>query len=995
MQALIEAQSSGVQVTNEPKRRQCGAPDYVVYKGAAPVGYIETKKIGAELGRIENEKQLKRYRSGLDNLVLTDYLVFWRYRYGERVQEVALAGVENKRIVAHPTAFDSFVEMLADFCAFKGQTIKSANRLAEIMAHKTKIMQGIFLNAVKEHDGENTLRDQWQTFREILIHDLSEEGFADMYAQTIAYGLFAARSHDTTLEDFSRQEAHTLLPDSNPFLQKLFGYIAGVGLDKRVVWIIDELCALFRATDIEAILNEYHQNTGRKIDKRDPYLHFYETFLATYNPRLRERSGVYYTPAPVVNFIVRAVDEILKREFGLPRGLADNSVIEDVNSGDKEARRDSVHRVQILDPATGTGTFIAEVIRNIYETFIGQQGNWSNYVSQHLVPRINGFELMMAPYAMCHLKLELLLQETGYAASDVEHRDRFKVYLTNTLEEPVDDSRTLFASWLSREARAANEIKNNTPIMVVMGNPPYSGESQNKSDYIMQLMQEYKKEPGGKEKLKERNPKWINDDYVKFIRYGQHCIDQKGEGILAYINNHSFLDNPTFRGMRWSLLTSFDRIYIIDLHGNSKKKETAPDGGPDKNVFDIQQGVSINLFIKTGTQPKDALAEVRHYDLYGDRAYKYHFLLHNNLSSIPFKKVPHGAPQYFMVPKDFSLEKKYKRGFSVTELFSLYSVGVVTGRDALYIHKDRKALIKAVEDYYHKIDTRLIKAISYRPFDTRYLYNNIKLIERNRFRVMRHFLRGENVGLIVARGLSEERAPVCFISEHIINCRVWTRPKSQSVEYIASLYLYPEGANTQETLDGDGTRTPNLNNDIVNAIAKKLGLPFVDEKEPGRDSFAPIDLLDYIYAVLHSPSYRRTYREFLKIDFPRVPYPTEATLFWRLVQYGQKLRRVHLLQDPTVEQYSTTFPIDGSNVVEKIRYTDNRVFLNDRQYFDGVPAATWDFYIGGYQPAQKWLKDRKNRALNFDDIAHYQKIIKALVESNRIMGEIEGVEVRW
>ena len=422
----------------------------------------------------------------------------------------------------------------------------------------------------------------------------------------------------------------------------MFQYVAGYDLDSRISWIVDGLADVFRATDVAEIL----KNFGSATHKQDPIIHFYETFLSSYDPALRKARGVWYTPEPVVNFIVRAIDDILKTEFGLLDGLANNSMTTiKVNvPGIKNPIEKQVHRLQFLDHATGTATFLAEFIKQIYSKFKGQEGIWSDYVEKHLIPRLNGFEILMASYAMAHLKLDLLLRETGYVP---KNEQRFRIYLTNSLEEFHADTGTLFANWLSAEANEANHVKRDTPVMIVAGNPPYSGESANKGEWIMRLMEDYKKEPGGKEKLKERNPKWINDDYVKFIRYGQHFIEKNGEGILAFINPHGFLDNPTFRGKRWNLLKTYDKIYTIDLHGNSKKKETAPDGSKDENVFDIMQGVSINLFIKTGKKKSNELGKVFHYDLYGKRDFKYDFLYENSLKTIGYKKLPNIAPNYF------------------------------------------------------------------------------------------------------------------------------------------------------------------------------------------------------------------------------------------------------------------------------------------------------------------------------------------------------------
>lgn len=770
----------------------------------------------------------------------------------------------------------------------------------------------------------------------------------------------------------------------------------------------------------------------------DPIIHFYETFLSEYDPKLRKARGVWYTPQPVVNFIVRAVDDILKTEFDLPQGLADTSKtkikvktdIADKNyKGGYRTAEQEVHKVQILDPATGTGTFLAEVVKHIHKKFQGQQGIWSNYVETHLLPRLNGFELLMASYAMAHLKLDLLLTETGFKPTS---NQRFRVYLTNSLEEHHQDTGTLFANWLSTEANEANHIKRDTPVMCVIGNPPYSGESANKGEWIMSLINDYKKEPGRKEKLKERNPKWINDDYVKFLRYGQHFIEKNGNGVLAFINPHGFLDNPTFRGMRWHLLKTYDKIYTIDLHGNSKKKETAPDGSVDVNVFDIQQGVSINIFVKTGKKKTSELGEVFHYDLYGKRDFKYDFLNENSLKSIDFNELPNVAPMYFMVQKDFGAKHKYDHGFSISELFILNSTGVLTAKDSFTIDFEKGKLFERVKDIKHLDYTEIrtkykiekesadwsiknakedlknnfsddfLVNYNYRPFDNRYIYytsNHRGFIAAPRYKVMQHVHKKDNVQIVSCRQI----ATLSWC--HLIICRdlfddSYVSNKSKERGYSYPLYIYPE-TNGQQSIDQSEERTPNLKSEIVNEIAEQLGLTFTNEKENTENTFAPIDILDYIYAVLHSPSYREKYKEFLKIDFPRVPYPKDQDTFWQLVKLGGEIRQIHLLESPVVEQYITQYPIDGDNTVTKPRFvtssvvekSQGKVYINDTQYFDNVPLVAWEFYIGGYQPAQKWLKDRKDRQLEFDDILHYQKIIVALTETNRLMKEIDNIRI--
>lgn len=990
LQTLLETLVPDIIATNEPAHIDCGAPDYVITKKDIPLGYIEAKDLDDNLDDKSHKEQFDRYRNSLNNLIITNYLEFRFYRDGEQVTIVRIGHIENGKVVANTENFKTFNDLIVNFCAYRGQTISSAAKLAKMMAGKARLLADVIKNALNSDDNSydnRTLQDQMTAFQKILISDISKEEFADVYAQTIAYGMFAGRLNDTSLENFSRQEACGCIPKSNPFLRNLFSYIAGPTLDDRIKWIVDDLADVFVAVNLHDILKDF----GKATKTQDPIIHFYETFLSEYDPKLRKSRGVWYTPQPVVNFIVRAVDDILKQEFGLSEGLADTSKIKikikdtkygNAKSGKKSAEIEKeVHRVQILDPATGTGTFLAEVIRQIHEKFIPMQGMWSSYVENHLLPRIYGFEILMASYAMAHLKLDLILKETGYKATK---NDRLKVYLTNSLEEPHPDSGTLFASWLSQEAEEANEVKRDVPVMVVLGNPPYSGESSNKGEWIQNLIEVYKQEPTGG-KLQEKNPKWINDDYVKFIRYAEQFIEKNNTGVLAYINNHSFLDNPTFRGMRWHLLQTFDKIYIIDLHGNAKKKEICPDGSKDENVFDIQQGVSINLFIKNNQKKKGKLAEVYNYDLFGKRENKYEFLAEHSLNSIDFNKLEHQVPYYFFVKKDFGLSKKYDKGFAVTDLFNVNSVGIVTAKDSILIKDSIEEIKTSIEINYNIIpDDTKIQKVLYRPFDSKYVYYDTKYVERPRETVMKHFINRDNLGIVAKRGFTQLEAMSCFISNSIIDFRSWSCAGMQGGDYIFPLYLYE---------DVDNSRRPNFSNDIIQKFADYLKLKFIPEKSDEEGTFASIDVLDYIYAVLHSPKYRETYKEFLKIDFPKVPYPTDNAKFWKLVELGSELRSIHLLESNKLNTLTIGYPISGDNIVSKLKYENEKVHINDTQYFDKVPEAAWNFYIGGYQPAQKWLKDRKNKELTYDDIIHYQKIINALYLTDKLMLQIDEIGV--
>lgn len=1014
LQQLLTSLLKDVAVTNEPKRIECGAPDYILTRKDIPIGYIEAKDVGVKLVDKAHKEQFDRYKAALNNLIITDYLEFHFYKNGVPVESVVIATIENGKIYAKPDSFDRFTALIENFASTITQTIKSPATLAQMMAAKAKLMANVIKSALDEDDKAQSTTDlqgQMAAFKSILIHDINNTSFADIYAQTIAYGLFAARYHDPTLTTFSRQEAATLIPQSNPFLRKLFQYIAGYELDNRLTWLVDELVLIFLATDVVSVMH----NFGKSTRQHDPIIHFYETFLAEYDPKLRKSRGVWYTPEPVVSFIVRAVDDILKTHFRLPQGLADTSKTTIKVKTDKPDRRTAsgylemekeLHRVQILDPATGTGTFLAQTIRHIYDCqFANMQGAWSGYVKEHLIPRLNGFELLMTSYAMAHLKLDMLLTETGYKPEG--NAERLRVYLTNSLEEHHPDTGTLFASWLSTEANEANHIKRDAPVMVVMGNPPYSGHSSNKGEWIEKLIESYKKEPSGG-KLQERNSKWLNDDYVKFIRYGQHFIDKNGEGVLAFITNHSYLDNPTFRGMRWALMQSFDDIYILDLHGNAKKKEIALDGSKDENVFDIQQGVSIALMVKTGKKAKGASANIWHGDIFGKREHKYNVLQRSNFSAINIKLEP-SSPHYAWVQRDETELANYNAGFSVQSLFPVNSVGIVTSRDDLVIDSKKENLTKRMQQFFElspnevkqklsikenknwtvagaqqktEFNAKHIQPIAYRPFDNRWVYYDAVMIERSRGEVMRQFIGVNNLGLAIKRQGKFDFSYI-FLSPIIAEGCLFESAYANNT--ICPLYLYPDKTDILAATN----RIPNLDMEIVELIASGLGLTFTPEKIDQANTFAPIDLLDYIYAILHSPAYRETYKVFLRIDFPRVPYPTDTKDFWRLVTLGGELRQLHLLEGFAINQLITSYPESGSNLVDQPHYDDGKVYINNTQYFEGISKLAWEFHIGGYQPAQKWLKDRKGCTLAFEDILHYQKIIKAMVDTDRLMRAID------
>jgi predicted helicase len=1020
---LVKGLVSGVHITNEPSNvTDCGNPDYVITRKNIPIGFIEAKDLGKDLNSKQYAEQFGRYRKALDNLIITDYINFQFFQNGKKIYEINIAKIDGSKIQPLPENFSVFSNLMNDFCTFIAQTIKSPKTLAEMMAAKARLLENILENAITsdEENADNTaLKQQYETFKNILIHDLTPQGFADIYAQTLAYGMFAARLHDKTLDTFSRQEAAELIPKSNPFLRKLFSHVAGVDIDERIETTVDNLAEVFRATNVEELL----KNFGKASQAQDPIIHFYETFLSKYDPKVRKARGVWFTPAPIVDFMVRSVDDILKVDFDLKDGLADTSSTKIKIKTDQPDRRTKsgyveidkdVHKVQVLDPATGTGTFLAEVIKFIYsKKFAFMQGAWSGYVEEHLIPRLNGFELLMASYSMAHLKLDMLLTETGYKS---KKNPRLNIFLTNSLEEHHPDTGTLFSSWLSTEANEANSIKRDTPVMVIMGNPPYNGKSINKSRWIMDLMDDYKKEPDGTGKIKERNSKWINNDYVKFLRYGQFFIEKNGEGILAYINSNSFLDGNTFRGVRAEILKVYDKIYIIDLHGNSNKDEVLPDGSSDKNVFDIKEGVSINFFVKTNSK-KNKMAQVFHYDLYGSREYKYQYLQDNDLGQIPFEELPNIEPMYFMVKKDFSAKKEYDNGFSISELFLTNTVGIVTSRDKFVISKQENILTERIIDFFKLEDSEIIakysikenknwkiskvkekdknydrsflKPINYRLFDRRFIYYSSSFIERERADVMQHVLEKDNICMTLCKQFkSGELYTHAFLSDMMIESS-FVSNKTSEITSCFPLWLYK----ADDSLDGMGeSKTSNFNKEIFTKIQESIN-----------SEIEPIKLFDYIYAVLYSPKYRKKYTSFLKNDFPKIPYPKNKEIFFLLSCLGAELREIHLLKFDVTDRYISSYPESGNNEITNKIYANDwevydkdkqlgRIWINEVQYFEGIPLNVWDFYIGGYQPAQKWLKDRKGRQLNFDDILHYQKIIVALNETISLMKRIDQID---
>jgi predicted helicase len=1026
LKALLELVGEGVVATILPSRIECGAPDFLVTKGPSQVGYMEAKDIGKSLDEAEKSEQLSRYRDSLSNLILTDYLEFRWYRDGKRELEAKLGAVDSAgKIKREKKGIEEVARLLIEFFRFEAPGVGTPKELAVRMARLAHRIREGAEEALNKGIASDLLSGLHKAFQATLIPGLEIKVFADMYAQTIAYGLFAARYETDDASKFTLKDASDLIPETNPFLKDLFYQITGPHLnDEPYKWAVDELVQVLKKADMTEIVRGLSKGTG----KDDPVVYFYEDFLREYDKKISEMRGVYYTPMPVVSYIVRSIDYLLKNNFNRSQGLADESTY-------------------VLDPATGTGTFLYAVINEIYDSMSkqGQMGKWDGYVADHLLPRIFGFELLMAPYVIAHLKLGLQLKNTGYT---FQSKERLGVYLTNTLEEAVKSSEMLMAQYIVREANAAAEIKKEKPIMVVMGNPPYSAISANANTrafidpktgkrkreltWIGELIDGvYDKDgneiiPGYKrvdsKPLGEKNPKTLQDDYVKFIRFGQWRIESTGQGILGFITNHSYLDNPTFRGMRQSLMRAFTDLFVLDLHGNVKKREVTPDGAKDDNVFDIQQGVAIGIFVKD--PKKTGSGKVYHGDLWGLRHEKYRALSETDLSNTDWVELKPSSPFYLFVPRSEELLPEYEKYWKITEMFPINSVGIVTSRDHFVLDFDeislheRIAVFRGIDRSDEEVRNSFklsdvgdwsistarktvrydddwqssLRKCLYRPLDTRSIFYHDSVIERSRKTVMHHMLK-ENIGFVTTRQVTGLDFNNILCTANIAEYKCISHDRNS---YLFPLYSYPAPGEMQFE---EGHR-PNLNPEFIKAASDKLRLKFVsDGKGDLTETFGPEDVFNYAYAVFHSPTYRSRYAEFLKTDFPRLPLTSDKELFKALAEKGAELVSIHLMEAPVLEQQRTEikFDVSGSNVVEKVSYneTDGRVHINKQQYFEGVPPDVWNFHIGGYQVCEKWLKDRKGRTLTYDDQSHYQDIAVAIKETIRLMVEIDKLIPGW
>jgi len=935
---------------------------------------------------------------------------------------VAQQLIENLTWIDNLTLGQWSMRLSDAFTIGHGQVIKTSKELSVQLALLARRIRKR-IKSVLEIEAENgSVTQLMKSFQKILVHDIDRDTFSDTVAQTIAYGLLSARIVDA---DKSSTTSLTQSMRSNPLLQELLNIFLRLN-DKSGNINFDELGVndiedLLNHTDIESVIRDF----GDQNPREDPVIHFYENFLAEYDKEKKVERGVFYTPRPVVLYIVESIDALLRDQFGLEDGLANTNSWGDVAQRNKhviipEGVSPDTDFVQILDPATGTGTFLVEVIDRIYRTLEKKWGaeivpKWNEYVSKHLLPRLFGYELLIAPYVIAHFKITLKLLATGYR---FESDHRAQIYLTNALEPPRDKKQLTFdfaLQALANEGIEVDKIKHYQRFTVILGNPPYSGHSANKGDWIKNLLHGKSGDRQvenyfsiGGQSLNERNPKWLNDDYVKFFRLAHWQIERTGIGVLGFITNHGYLDNTTYRGMRESLLTTFQTQYLLDLHGSTKKKELAPQGNTDENVFEISIGVCVGLFLSTST-PTEKFCY--HNDLWGrceltDGSGKYHFLENNSISTLEWNRISPIPDLWFLIPFNNQMRGQYESGWQLSDFFPLIKVGLLTARDKLTVQFSKEE-IQDIVDIFPTLDVEearkiyniprdkrdwkvslaqkdieisngQICRILYRPFDIRYTFytgNSRGFICMPRPEVMPHMLHGGNVALVFSRQNIPPDPPV--VSVMVANTIVDGNAihTSNGIANVAPLYILPDDNSLQHL-------SVNIKPEILEEITALAQHP-----ELGKPN--ELQILDYVYGALQCPAYQKAYGIFLKEDFPRIPKPSSPTEFWDVSNKGGQLRSLHLFKDPDLNHLPNSFYGDGNNIVDKFSYLNGRIMINKTQGFESVPKHVWDCYVGGFQAARKWLKSRKGRKLEPEEIKHFQRILKVLDKTVQIRDTIK------
>ncbi|TEX84502.1 DNA methyltransferase [Campylobacter sp. CH185] len=1060
LQAIKDNQDkqNKISIKQEPNndKEGRGAPDFLITKDFLTLGYIENKRVNANLDNIITSDQILKYTKLSPNIILTDYLRFVLLSLNEKneiiiCKEVKICSLDEiKSIIKNQSLLETKTkelnELFAIFFSKIPNPINSALDFANHLSLRTRILKDELLLSIENE----ALISLFNTFKETLYKELSYEEFCDSFAQTLTYSLFLAKLNNDTAKEIDLNNAKKFIPKSFPLIRSMSGFLDDSFENlESIKWLLEEIINIINHIDIASIIKELNKTGEKDLFNRptilsthkDPYLHFYETFLASYDPKLREVRGVYYTPAPVVIFIINAIDEVLKQDFNHKKGLSE--------ALDKN--------ITLLDFATGTGTFLLEAFRKALEPI---SKNSVNYNPKALIDKFCGFEFLIAPYTIAHLKLSQSFKEEFN--SPLNDNESLKIALTNTLysksiSKEQNDQNTLFTLIdLTKEFKKAQKIKEEQ-ILIITGNPPYSGASSNKGLYEDEIKISYGLEPSKanlnkeqkeyinlyfqektkqntktfkaiyeKHKLEnEKNPKWLLDDYVKFIRFAQSKIDSQENGIFAFISNNGFLDNPTFRGMRYSLMQSFDKIYILNLHGDTRKKEKAPDGSKDDNVFDIMQGVSINIFIKQNSKVKNT--KIYYHDLYGKRKDKYEFLYENNLNSIKWTLVKNNEPFYLFLPQNNDLLEEYNKGISVKDIFMLSSVGIVGGRDkfvmsnsdnlesleelktkikrflSLDIESARKEFDLGQDSRDWKIeyaqkelkDTQNnsfnYKKIHYRPFDVRWTYYTGKSKGFHcmpRGEIFEHFLENENIGLICDRGTKLNNINNIFISNKIIDLHL-----VGSGSYIYPLYLYP----TTRSKKFLKKENPNFNEENFTSKIenfKESFRAFIDELY--KEKFSPEDILGYIYAVLFHKFYREKYLDFLKTDFPKILFTKDKNTFKNLSKLGLKLVNLHLLKNDELDfnvGEALFKDIKNKNLkIQKIKYNKDtkELFINESLYFTKVSLEIYEFKIGGYAVLDKYLKSHKEEDIDHN---HFTLIIQTLNETLKIQDEISKINL--
>ena len=888
LNAIVTDARLNVRIIHEPKRdkTKLGAPDFKVKLHEATLGYLETKSIGDNLDTVLQSAQVAKYKRLSGNLILTDYLEWIWLRDGKIVKRETLcypSDAGNRRARLDPDKAEKVAKLIAGFLSVPPAKLGNTNTLSRALAVRCHDLRDFLLEELERQEKEQRegpLYGLYEIFQKEVFQGLTLEEFADAFAQTLGYGLFLAKLNAGEKATVTLRNAKQHISTTFALLRELVNFLDELEQDeyRGIRWLVEEILSIMNTLDLTAIREDlsFSKRSGqpsRKADERqlfakDPYVYFYEDFLRAYDKDISKRRGVYYTPPPVVSFIVRAVNDILKDTFGISSGLADRK------------------RVTVLDFATGTGTFLLEVLQQIFEAVPESVRN--QVVQEHVLKNLYGFEYLIAPYTVAHLKLSQFLHDKGYV---MQAGERLNIYLTNTLE-PIEPQRNLLLPALSREVQEAQAIKDK-PVLVITGNPPYSGHSKNPGKWITELIDTYRKIDG--KSLDEKNSKWLQDDYVKFIRFAQWKMEQAEEGVVGIITNHSFLDNPTFRGMRYSLMQTFQHIYVLDLHGNTRKKEQSLEGDTDENVFDIEQGVAISLFIKK----KGLSPAVYHADLWGRRNEKYRTLLEAETEAVTWQQLqPSSTPFFLFIPHDRTQWPEYEKGWRVTDIFPTNSVGIVTARDNLTVHYTESKLWSTVQDFaaleveearkkyalgQDAKDWKITLAqqdlrndgpikdhmvpVAYRPFDVQWTYYTGRSRGfhcRPRGKVMRHMLGEENIGILTTRLTKDDWTVLA--TNHIATHKSGSR---YDTSYLFPLYIYPPPAGQAKkatTLFEE--EDPFQGKERIENFSSQFRA-FIDTHY--QHHYSPEDILSYIYAVLHSPTYRQKYLDFLKIDFP--PHP--------------------------------------------------------------------------------------------------------------------------